>query len=227
MYATYEPEAVSMSTVGVVLYVAEPLVRDVLERAIEATDDLRLLSSVDRVADLDRVVRAVEDDVVVLAWTGADPAGFIERLGAAGVTDRCGVLLVAPATTEALVDAAVDAGVSGYLTTDSGPDELLDGLRSTAAGHAPYSPAATRWLVAAARRQMTTGSLTSREQEVVHLLADGLLNKQIARQLGISESTVKVHLGRVYQRLGVENRASAAMWARASGYGSRGTIGSR
>ena len=61
----------------------------------------------------------------------------------------------------------------------------------------------------------------------LELLAGGMVNKQIARALGISESTVKVHLGHIYQRLGVDNRSRAAMWARSYGYGTGPTSTSR
>jgi DNA-binding NarL/FixJ family response regulator len=57
-------------------------------------------------------------------------------------------------------------------------------------------------------------ALSARETEVLRLAAKGLANKQIARTLGISEHTVKVHLGNVFRRIGVSDRTSAAMWAR-------------
>lgn len=215
-----EPERVSMATVAVVLYVAEPLVRDVLERAADSRADIELVATATHFDDLERIVGSSSyEQVVVLAWTGGDPIRFVAQFSASAIGARSEMVLVAPAATEALVRAAVDAGIAGFLTTESAPAEMFDAVGSVAAGNAPYVPSATRWLVAEARRHMIAGTLTAREQDVLELLADGMVNKQIARALGISESTVKVHLGHIYQRLGVDNRSRAAIWARSYGYG--------
>jgi DNA-binding NarL/FixJ family response regulator len=84
-------------------------------------------------------------------------------------------------------------------------------IRAAAAGHAPLDPRVAAALLPARSDEPV---LSSREQEVLRLAANGLANKQIARKLGISESTVKVHLGNVFKRIGVADRTSAALWAR-------------
>ena len=78
----------------------------------------------------------------------------------------------------------------------------------------PCSPAISRALLTARRAPTPTVDLTEREREVLALVGLGLANKQIARRLDIREGTVKAHLTNVFQRIGVRDRTSAALWAR-------------
>jgi DNA-binding NarL/FixJ family response regulator len=110
------------------------------------------------------------------------------------------------------VDAVLSAGAVGYLLKDSRPDELLAAIRAAAAGHAPLDPRVAGALLPG-RQQSAANQLSQRELQVLRLAAAGLANKQIARRLGISESTVKVHVGSVFRRIGVRDRTSAAVWA--------------
>jgi DNA-binding NarL/FixJ family response regulator len=89
--------------------------------------------------------------------------------------------------------------------------------RAKFAGHAPLDPRVTRVLLPSANRGASDVSLSGREREVLLHVAKGQANKQIARTLGISERTVKVHLGNVFRRIGVSDRTSAALWARDHG----------
>jgi DNA-binding NarL/FixJ family response regulator len=111
------------------------------------------------------------------------------------------------------VTDAVAAGAVGYLLKDCDPRDVVTAVRSAALGNAPIDPRVARALLPAPtpRRDET---LSARELQVLRLLAQGLANKQIGRALGISERTVKVHVGNVFRRLGVADRTSAALWAR-------------
>ncbi|HEY2080421.1 MAG TPA: response regulator transcription factor [Streptosporangiaceae bacterium] len=110
------------------------------------------------------------------------------------------------------VGAVLSAGAVGYLLKDSRPDELLAAIRAAAAGHAPLDPRVAGALLPG-RQKGAANQLSERELQVLRLAAAGLANKQIARRLGISESTVKVHVGSVFRRIGVRDRTSAAVWA--------------
>jgi DNA-binding NarL/FixJ family response regulator len=110
------------------------------------------------------------------------------------------------------VGAVLSAGAVGYLLKDSRPDELLAAIRAAAAGHAPLDPRVAGALLPG-RQKSAADQLSERELQVLRLAAAGLANKQIARRLGISESTVKVHVGSVFRRIGVRDRTSAAVWA--------------
>lgn len=109
--------------------------------------------------------------------------------------------------------AALDAGAIGYQLKDADTETLLAGIRNAADGHAPLDPrVATEVLASRTPTADQAPQLTAREEEVLELLGTGLLNKQIARELGISESTVKSHLSRVFQTIGVHDRTQAALW---------------
>ena len=111
------------------------------------------------------------------------------------------------------VSDALAAGAVGYLLKDCDPADLLAAVRSAAAGHVPLDPRVARVLLPGGQAR-PEDTMSPREVEVLRLVAKGLANKQIGRRLGISERTVKAHLGRVFRALGVADRTSAALWAR-------------
>ena len=107
---------------------------------------------------------------------------------------------------------AVRAGIAGYLLKDVGPAELADALRSVQAGGSPLHPQ----VAATVMHSMTadaSDALTPREREVLRLLAHGLSNRQIARELVLSEKTAKAHVSGVLGKLGVADRTQAALHA--------------
>jgi len=110
--------------------------------------------------------------------------------------------------------AALDAGASGYLLKDAEPQDLLAGVRAAERGDAPLAPRAAREVLSARAEEKTQPELSARESEVLALVARGLPNKRIARELHISEKTVKAHLTQVFQRIGVTDRTQAALWAK-------------
>ena len=112
--------------------------------------------------------------------------------------------------------AALDAGAVGYLLKDVRPDELTRAIQAAAGGEAPLHPRAARELLAA---RPSRPQLSAREEEVLELVARGMPNKLIARRLEISERTVKGHLTRIFERIGVTDRTQAALWARERGLG--------
>lgn len=124
------------------------------------------------------------------------------------------VVVLTSFVDRARVDEALAAGAVGYLLKDSEPADLLSGIRSAAAGHAPLDPRVARSLLPSSRTPDPADALSDRELQVLRLLTTGMANKQIARALGISEHTVKVHVGNVFRGIGVGDRTSAAMWAR-------------
>jgi DNA-binding NarL/FixJ family response regulator len=113
---------------------------------------------------------------------------------------------------------ALDAGAIGYLLKDAEPEAIHDALRAAARGEAPLAPkAAAALLESRSERAGSTVELTVRERDVLALVIAGDANKQIARKLGISEKTVKGHLTNLFQRIGVQDRTQAALWAERNG----------
>ena len=123
------------------------------------------------------------------------------------------VALTSFADTDKVADM-IAAGAVGYLLKDCDPSELLAAVRAASRGEAPLDPRAAVALLPDHRSPDPAESLSKREREVLGLAGKGMANKQIARALGISEQTVKVHLGNVFRRIGVADRTSAALWAR-------------
>ena len=109
---------------------------------------------------------------------------------------------------------ALDAGAVGYLLKDSEPADLVAGVRAAGRGEAPLDPRVARALLPGGEFSHPEVTLSPRQQEVLGLVGRGMANKQIARALGITEHTVKVHLTSVFRQLGVSDRISAALWAR-------------
>jgi NarL family two-component system response regulator LiaR len=108
---------------------------------------------------------------------------------------------------------AIRAGAAGYLLKDVEPRELARAVRAAHAGAALLDPAVAARLVDELARPDDHEGLTRREREVLALLARGLPNKRIARELGITEKTVKAHVGHLMAKLGVTDRTQAALVA--------------
>ena len=126
------------------------------------------------------------------------------------------VALTTVADGEAVV-AAIGAGATGYLVKEAHGDALVAAVRAAAEGRVELSPEAARRLASAIRPRGATEPLTPREREVLAEVAEGRANKEIAVRLGISEKTVKAHVTRVLEKLGVQSRTQAALVAVRSG----------
>jgi DNA-binding NarL/FixJ family response regulator len=140
------------------------------------------------------------------------------------------VLMLTTFDLDEYVYAALRAGASGFLLKDAGPVELLQAIRVIAAGEALLAPSITKRLIAefAARpdaRQAPSELryLTAREREVLHLVAAGLSNDEIAARLVISRLTAKTHVSRVLRKLGCRDRAQLVTLAYESGLVTPGT----
>jgi DNA-binding NarL/FixJ family response regulator len=109
--------------------------------------------------------------------------------------------------------AAVRAGAAGYLLKTAAPQEVVRAIRAAAAGDAVLDPSAAGRLLQALSGPREPQPLTPREREVLALISRGLTNKRIAGELGVSEKTVKTHVGRILAKLGVTDRTQAALYA--------------
>jgi DNA-binding NarL/FixJ family response regulator len=169
-----------------------------------------------------RIVADTAPDVVLmdLSMPNVDGIEATRRILSDGAVPRV-VVLTSFSDRERIL-GALDAGAVGYLLKDSEPDELYRGIRAAAQGESPLAPkVATTVLTARAERRTSgAGELSDREREVLVLVAAGLPNKLIARRLEISEKTVKAHLTRVFQQIGVTDRTQAALWAQKKGIAS-------
>lgn len=148
----------------------------------------------------------------------------MDGVAAAGpLSERSRVLMLSYSEDEHMVTGAIRNGASGYLVHGRfEPEELEQRIHAVARGEMVLSPAVTPAVfdvlrrapgVEADERQHGLGSLTSREREVLNLLARGMSNRDIAEELVITNKTVKNHLSRIYEKIGVHSRAEAiALW---------------
>lgn len=190
------------------------VVRAGLEQLLGTADDIELVGTA---PDGDRAVEAAsrtDTDIVLmdLSMPGMDGVEATRRI-TAGPQGPQVVVLTSFSDHRRIVDA-LDAGASGYVLKDADPEELLSAIRVAARGGAPLDPKAARALLDSRRPPPSGRPLTTREEEVLGLLGEGLANKAIARRLGITERTVKAHLGSIFQQLGVSDRTQAALWSR-------------
>lgn len=124
------------------------------------------------------------------------------------------VVAVTSFVEEQKVRGALEAGASGYLLKDADADEIADAIRAAVRGEMHLDPAVARQLTAALRAPQTVPvQLTPREREVVILIAEGRSNREIAKQLVVSERTARTHVSNILTKLGLASRTQAAMWA--------------
>jgi DNA-binding NarL/FixJ family response regulator len=199
--------------IGVLLVDDHPLVRAGLSTLIDAADDMTVVGEAANGAEAVRACSRVGADVVLmdLSMPVLDGVAATRQLLVDNPTVR--VVVLSSFSDRARVRDAISAGAVGYVLKDAGPDEVIAAVRSAAAGHAPLDPRVASALLPSATPD-PGAALSEREIEVLRLASKGLANKQIARELGIAERTVKVHLGNVFRRIGVNDRTSAALWAR-------------
>jgi len=190
------------------------LVRAGLRALLESVDDLRVIGEAgDGDAAVDLAVAERPDVVLMdLSMPRVDGVEATRRLAAAGVDTR--VVVLTSFADQPRVQAALAAGAVGYLLKDSDPRDVISAAPPAAAGHVPVGARVSQALSRGSETPAAGHTLSGREAEVLSLVAQGMANKQIARQLGISERTVKAHLGKVFRQIGVADRTSAALWAR-------------
>jgi DNA-binding NarL/FixJ family response regulator len=191
------------------------LMRAGLSGLIEGAADMRIVGlAADGGEALELVRRAAPHAVLMdLSMPGMDGVTATRRISRE-FPDTAVLVLTSFSDRQRVTDA-LDAGAVGYVLKDSEPASLLEAIRAVARGLSPLDPRVAR-MVLDGRRAVPAaapGELTDREQEVLALVGRGQANKQIARALGIRESTVKAHLTSVFQRIGVRDRTSAALWA--------------
>ncbi|MGZ4748888.1 MAG: response regulator [Oryzihumus sp.] len=189
------------------------LVRTGLRTLLAATDDLEVIGEAVNGEEAVGVVARLEPDVVLMDLSMPVMDGIEATRRLLDVRPGTSVVVLTSFSDRQRVAEALTAGAIGYLLKDCEPREVLSAVRAAALGHSPLDPRIARNLLPSAG-QTPEDSLSARERQVLRLIADGLANKQIGRALGISERTVKVHVGNVFRRIGVSDRTSAAMWAR-------------
>ena len=213
-------------SIRIVLVDDQELVRTGFRMVLDAQPDMTVVGEAGDGQAAVALLRATSADVVVMdvrmpRLDGIEATRQICQRG-----ERPRVLMLTTFDLDEYAFAALKAGASGFLLKDVPPEELLFGIRSVHSGDAVVAPSTTRRLIdrfapmfpadAAAEPDSLAG-LTSREREVLTLIAQGLSNTEIADRLFVSEATVKTHVGRVLAKLGLRDRVQAVVFAYETG----------
>ncbi|WP_405668498.1 response regulator transcription factor [Streptomyces sp. NBC_01166] len=208
----------------------EPMIRAGVRAVLSTDPDIEIVAEAGDGHEAVELVRLHRPDVAVLdvrmpRTDGIEAAAEISR-----TVPATGIIMLTTFGEDDYILRALGCGAAGFLIKSGEPEELLAGVRAVADGAAYLSPKVAARVVAhlasggtgaragrrAAAREKVAG-LTPREREVLSFLGSGLSNGQIARRLHVVEGTVKAHVSSVLSRLGVENRAAAAVVAHEAG----------
>lgn len=194
-----------------------PLLRKGLQQLIEMADDLKVVAQASNGQDAIKLGVELDPDLILLDLNmqGMDGLQTLEKLREAGVTSRIVMLTVSDADEDVI--AAISRGADGYLLKDMEPELLLTQIEKALEGKMVLSEAVTQALARSIRQPIPNAavqldSLTKRELDIAQLVAKGLSNKLIARELDISDGTVKVHVKHLLKKLGLRSRVEAAVW---------------
>src|SRR3954470_5680958 len=207
--------------IRVLLVDDQELVRSGLTRILRRRDGFLVVGECE---DGDQVGAAVEElqpDVVVMDLRMRRMSGIEATAELNRHADAPPVLVLTTFDDDELLSGALRAGAAGFLLKDSPAEDVVRGVAAVAAGHALLDPAGTgrglERLRAAAEpgpsRPEAVEELTAREREVLELMGRGLSNGEIAQTLVISEVTVKSHIGRIFTKLDLRDRAAAIVYA--------------
>jgi DNA-binding NarL/FixJ family response regulator len=185
-----------------------PVVRDGLRAMLATQPDMELVGEAATGTEAVAQARALRPDVVLMDLQMPELDGPAAIVTLREQAPEVRVLVLTTYGTDADISRAVDAGATGYLLKDAPREQLFGAIRAAARGESVLSPSvATR--VLGRMRAPAEEALSPRELEILGAVARGLSNKDIGRQLYVSEATVKTHLLRVFSKLGVDDRTAA------------------
>jgi DNA-binding NarL/FixJ family response regulator len=214
--------------IRVVLADDQELVRAGLRLVIDRAPGLTVVGEAATGHDAVRIAREARADVVLMdiRMPGLDGLAATRRIAADDNLAGVRVLILTTFEVDEYVFEALRSGASGFLGKGARPAALIDAIRTVARGEALLSPSATRGLIARfltlhdnepVRPSPLLATLTDREREVVALVADGMSNTEIARQLTLSPLTVKTHANHAMTKLGARDRAQLVVLAYQTG----------
>ncbi len=214
-------------TVRVAVADDQPLVREGLATIVARANDLTLVGEAADGAQAVELARAEQPDVFLMdvRMPIMDGIEATRRITTDDATAGVRVIILTTFDLDDYVFTALQAGASGFLLKDVGPESLIEAIGVVAAGEALLAPSVTRKLIEQFARRpanRTTDEelvrhLTEREREVLSLVGKGLSNQEIAGLLFLSPATVKTHIGRALMKLNARDRAQLVVIAYESG----------
>jgi DNA-binding NarL/FixJ family response regulator len=213
-------------SISILLADDQPMLRLGFRLVLDAQDDMQVVGEAGDGASALRFVQDKHPDVVLMdvRMPGMDGIEATRRIVAGASTTR--VLILTTFDLDEYAYAGLRAGASGFLLKDVPPNDLLSAIRAVASGDAVVAPAVTRRLLDAflphlpdpgptpeAALPPEVKDLTAREREILTEVAVGLSNAEIAERLFLAEATVKTHVGRMLNKLGLRDRVQAVVYA--------------
>ena len=205
----------------------QAMVRAGFRMILEAEPDIEVVGEAEDGARAIAAVRSLRPDVVLMdiQMPVVDGLEATRRvLGGRDDCPPCRVLILTTFERDDYVFEALRAGASGFLLKNAPPEELVNALRVVSQGDALLAPSVTRRIIAEFARRPgrpglvdAAGRLTRRETEVLQLVAGGMSNAEIAKELYVGEGTVKTHVSNVLTKLGLRDRVQAVVFAYESG----------
>jgi len=200
----------------------ESLFRQALVRLLRDEPGFEVVGQAENGPEGCRLAGTLEADVVLmdLRMPGGDGIEAVRQLKR--TRPGFAVLILTSFESDAYIQEALATGADGYLLKGSSPEALTASIRSVFAGSRPLSSAVWDRLVRLVTNfgpesRTNYDGLTAREVQVIRLLANGLANKQIARQLNVSEKTVRNHICNIYEKLQINDRTQAVLYAARKG----------
>jgi DNA-binding NarL/FixJ family response regulator len=189
------------------------VVRQGLRMFLGLDPELEVVGEASDGAEAVALSRALKPDVVLMDLLMPGTNGITAtqqiRAGQPGTE----VVALTSVLEDDSVIAAVQAGAVGYLLKDTNAEQLCKAIKAAAKGQVQLAPEAAARLVREVRSPDVTADLTPRETDVLRALATGLTNREIGRELGIGERTVKTHVSHLLSKLGLQSRTQAALYA--------------
>jgi DNA-binding NarL/FixJ family response regulator len=222
-------------TIRIILVDDQELVRTGFRMVLDAQPDMTVVGEAADGLEAVQAARTHQADVMIMdaRMPRLDGVAATRQIRQAGDLPR--VLMLTTFDLDEYAFAALKAGASGFLLKDVPPDELLFAIRAVHSGDAVVAPSTTRRLIDrfapmlpadAAAGAPDLGELTEREHQVLILVAQGLSNAELAKQLFVSEATIKTHVGRILAKLGLRDRVQAVVYAYENGLVRAGDHGS-
>jgi len=199
--------------IRIVLADDHAVVRQGLKMFLGLDPEFEVVGEAENGAEALRLAREIHPDVVLMDLIMPVMDGIAATAAIRREVPDTEVIALTSVLEDASVMGAMRAGAMGYLLKDTHAEDLIRAIKAAAAGQVQLSPQAAARLMREVQAPQSPEKLTERETDVLRLLAQGRANKEIARELGIGEKTVKTHVSSILAKLGVPSRTQAALYA--------------